>query len=546
MVALAATGTWYVWYEFIERRAVPQSEPGCDAVEGSPLGRLHLFNIGATTFERSNHGTTDARAFGKGGCRQVVLFAQLADDVTNVPGSQHHQMISPVLGERCRRISGRWQVVTVSRAMYRACSKDAASQQRYNLHDMTLRIWTGWCCIAVVVVILIPSASLGQDWPQWRGVNRDGGASSFDRPQTWPESLTKQWVVDVGLGYASPLIVGNRVYVFARQGDDEVMMCLDPQTGEQIWRTAYPVPFTMNPATARHLEGPKSTPTYADGRIFSFGISGILTAFDADTGRELWQYPAWPVEPLYHTSMSPLVDGDLMILHVGGHDDGALTAFDVATGDIRWTWTGDGPAYGSPMIVEFERERQVVTFTQEHFVGVSAETGALLWQRPFTTRSTTTSQTPLFFGDTVIQAGRGNGITAFRVLREGNAWETEDVWHTDEVSLHMANAVVTEGVLFGLSHLNSGQYFGLDLTTGTVLWTSAPRQASHASIVRAGNTIFSLEDDAELLVLEHNRTSFAPIKRYDVGENETWSQPLVSGNRLFVKDVSALALWTID
>ena len=236
--------------------------------------------------------------------------------------------------------------------------------------------------------------------------------------------------MDVGLGYATPLVVGDRIYTYTRQDEDEVMMALDARSGEIIWRTSYPAPFDMNPATSRHRAGPKSTPTFADGRLFTLGISGIVTAFDAETGRQLWQKPAPPVEPLYHTAMSPVVEGDLMIVHVGGHDDGALTAFDVATGDIRWSWDGDGPAYGSPVVFELERMRQVVTFTQENLVGVSVATGELLWRRPFTTPNTTTSQTPILYRNTLIEAGRANGITAFRVVRRDDRWTTEDVWHT--------------------------------------------------------------------------------------------------------------------
>ena len=146
----------------------------------------------------------------------------------------------------------------------------------------------------------------------------------------------------------------------------------------------------------------------------------------------------------------------------------------------------------------------------------------------------------------VIQNGRGNGVTAFRVTQGSSGWSTEDVWSTDEVSLHMVNGVVHENVLFGMSHLNSGQYFGLDLDTGKVLWTSAPRQAEHASIIRSGNTIVSLEDDAELLVLEDSLTRFNPIKRYEVADSETWTQPTLSGDRLFIKDVSTLTLWTTN
>jgi outer membrane protein assembly factor BamB len=275
-------------------------------------------------------------------------------------------------------------------------------------------------------------------------------------------------------------------------------------------------------------------------------MSGKVTAFDATSGKQLWQKPSPPVEPLYHTAMSQLVDGSNVIVHVGGHDNGALTAFDVATGDVRWSWNGDGPAYGSPLLVNLSGVRQVVTFTQKYFVGVSAATGQLLWQRPYTTPSTTTSQTPIQHKNLVIEMGRGNGVTAFVAASRDGKWNTENIWHTDDVSMHMSDAVVINGVLYGLSHLNSGEYFALDLETGKVLWKSEPRQAAHAAIVRAGNTIFSLEDDGELVVLRHNRTRFEPLARYKVAETATWTQPVVSGNRVFVKDVSSLTLWTTD
>ncbi len=372
--------------------------------------------------------------------------------------------------------------------------------------------------------------------PRWRGIVRRAFhvAGSFDR------------AVEGGCGYSTPLLVGDRLYVFTRQGEDEVIMALEPSTGDVIWRTSYPAPFEMVSGTSRHGPGPKSTPTFVGGRLFTLGMSGIVSAFDAETGQKLWQKPASPVHPLYHTAMSPVVDSDLAIVHVGGHNDGALTAFDVETGEVRWSWDGDGPAYGSPMVFELGGVRQVVTFTQENLVGVSASSGELLWRRPFTTQSTTTAQTPILYEDTLIQAGRGNGFTAFRVVREGDLYRTEDVWHTDEVSLHMTNGVVIDGVLFGLSHLNSGQYFGLDLDNGQVLWTSEPRQAENAGIVRADDTIFSLEDDGELVVLRNSRTGFDVIERYDVASSATWTQPTISGKRLFVKDVSTLALLTVE
>ena len=398
----------------------------------------------------------------------------------------------------------------------------------------------------IVLSALMVTTATGEDWPQWRGPHRDGAVESFNAPASWPGTLSELWKVEVGLGYATPLLVGERIFMFTRQGDDEVMTALDAGTGKVIWRTAYPAPFEMNPATSKHGPGPKSTPAFADNRLFTHGISGLVTAFDATTGKQLWQHPALPVQPRFHTAMSPVVDGDRVIVHIGGVGDSALTAFDVATGEVHWQWDGDSPAYGSPMIFDLAGTRQVVTFTHKNLVGVSLATGELLWRRPFETQSDTTAQTPMLYRDMVIQAGRGNGITAFRVVRQGDAWSTENVWHTDEVSLQFASPVAIDGVLYGLSHLNSGQYFGLDLDTGRVLWTSDPRQAENAALVRAGNTIFSLQDDAQLVIFRNSRTGFEVLERYEVATGPTWTQPTFFDDKVFIKDVSTLALLSFE
>jgi outer membrane protein assembly factor BamB len=270
-----------------------------------------------------------------------------------------------------------------------------------------------------------------------------------------------------------------------------------------------------------------------------------VTAFDAATGKQLWQKPATTAQPAFHTAMSPLVDGDAVIVHVGGPGDAALTAFDVANGNVKWTWTGDSPAYGSPIVVDLGGVRQVVTFTHRNLVGVSRDKGELLWSRPFQTPSDTTSQTPIVFRDTIIQNGRANGVTAFRVVRKDGKWTTEDVWQTKDVSLYMTNGVVADGVMYGLSHLNAGQYFAIDLANGQVLWKSDPRQAENAGMVRAGDTIFSLEDDGDLVVMKTGRTAMNVVRRYDLSDNESWAQPTISGDRVFVKDIAHLSLWSL-
>lgn len=401
--------------------------------------------------------------------------------------------------------------------------------------------------VALGAALLFGSAAgSGEDWPQWRGPSRTGVAANFAAPEPLPEALTERYRVSVGLGYATPVVVGDRIFQYARQGGDEVVLALDAGTGEEQWRAEWPAPFEMHPAARSHGPGPKSTPTYADGRLFAHGMDGALTALDAETGERLWRFPGTGTTPLYHTAMSPLALGDSVILHVGGHDEGALTAFDAATGEPRWRAEGDGPAYGSPMLFELDGVRQVVVFTQDHLLGVDPETGETLWRRPFTTPSDTTSQTPLLHRGSVIQNGRGHGVTSFRAARADGEWATTDEWSVARVSLHMANPVAYDGVMFGLSHRNSGQYFALDLDSGSVLWTSAPRQADHASLVLAGDLWFSLEDDGELLVLDARADEFRPLRRYPVADTETWGAPALSGNRIFVKDENHLTLWTME
>jgi len=393
---------------------------------------------------------------------------------------------------------------------------------------------------------VLVSQGSGSDWPQFRGPNRDGVVASFTEPKTWPERLTRVWKVDVGEGYAAPVLVGNRVYMFTRQGANEVTQALDAATGKVVWQTRYAAPVTVNPAAQAHGPGPKATPTFAEGRLFTLGMGGIVTAFDAASGKQLWQKPAGPVLPLYGTAMSPLVDRGLVIVHVGGHNQGALTAFDAATGAVKWTWNGDGPSYASPIVADVDGVRQVITLTQENIVGVSAGDGRLLWRRPFSTEYTQNIITPILMGRTLIVSGYQRPTAALRIVKKGDQWSLEDAWENPAASLYMADAVLVGDTLFGLSHRNSGQYVLLDVKTGKTVWTGMPRQATNAAIVHAGNVVFSLEEDAQLLVGRVSGTGFQELKRYTVAEGATWAEPAISGNRIFVKDASALTLWTLS
>jgi outer membrane protein assembly factor BamB len=136
-------------------------------------------------------------------------------------------------------------------------------------------------------------------------------------------------------------------------------------------------------------------------------------------------------------------------------------------------------------------------------------------------------------------------VSALSVVKRNGHWETEKVWENNGVSLSMSNAVVARDTLFGMSARSSGQFFALDARTGKTLWTSAPRQGTNAALIRAGDVLFILKDDAELIVARANPDRFEQLKTYSVADSATWAQPTVSGDRLFVKDVSWLTLWTL-
>jgi len=384
------------------------------------------------------------------------------------------------------------------------------------------------------------------DWPQWRGSNRDG-AATFSLPSTWPERLTQKWKVEVGIGYAAPITAGDRVYAFSRQNEDEVMRALDAATGKTIWETKYNATYKPNPAaTSKHGTGPKSTPTFADGRLYTLGMSGLVTAFDAATGKQLWQTAPPKTQTLYHTGMSPIVDRGVVIVHVGGHNDGALTAFDTKSGEVKWAWTGDGPAYGSPIIVDLGGTRQVITLTQDNLVGVDVASGQLLWKRPYSVRATRNAVTPIVHNQIVIVSGLGMPVTGFRVFHKAGQWSTEDVWVNNDVTMDMSTGVVIGNSLFGFSARNSGQYFALDANTGQTQWLSEARIAENAAVVRAGDLWFALTTEAQLLVARANPKQLEILKTYDVADTATWAQPVLSGQRVFIKDVSTVSLWTLN
>ncbi len=402
--------------------------------------------------------------------------------------------------------------------------------------------------IAVVISLTAVGVQTAADWSQWRGPGRDGAADTFKPPAAWPASLTQVWKRDVGIGHSSPIVAAGRVFQHARVGEEEVVLALDPATGKVAWEQRYPAAYTMNPAARQHGKGPKSTPLWSDGRLFTLGISGVLSAFDGTTGKVLWRHDftkEFPqTSPEFGVAMSPIAIDGAVVAHVGGQGRGALSAFNAATGKLKWAWRGDGPGYASPTVMSgVGGIRQLITQTERHVISVNAGDGKLLWQLPFTTDYNQNVITPIVRGDVVFNSGLDRGFAALRVSSTAGAWKAEQLWHVSDHSNYMSTPVLHSGVLYGLGHRNSGHFFAMDADTGKVLWRTGGRQGDNAAMMRVGDTILALTTESQLVLFSASRDAFKEIRKYTVASSPTWAHPALAAPGLLIKDENSLTLW---
>jgi outer membrane protein assembly factor BamB len=401
-----------------------------------------------------------------------------------------------------------------------------------------------------VVAALLGAALLSQgqtavvpaDWPQWRGPRRDGSVTTA-LPASWPVALMKRWELVVGEGHSSPVISGNRVVVFTRQGDREVTRALDLATGKELWRQEYAAPYTVNAAARAHGPGPKSTPAIAAGRVFTFGIGGILSALDLASGKVLWRTEPPAVLPQYGTATSPLVDGTAVIAHMGGLDRGAMTAFDSGTGAVRWRWDGDGPGYGSPIIATIGGVRQLIAQTQQFIVGLNPSDGAQLWRLPFTTSFNQSAVTPVVAGDLVIISGLDKPITALRIRRAGSQWAAETAWTFDQAALFMSSSFLIGTTLHSFSQRNRGQIIAIDASSGKPLWQTEGRQGENASLLGNGSWLLVSTTNGDLIVARPSSAKFDEVRRYQVSDSAMWAHPAVVQGSIVIKGVDKVVCW---
>ncbi|MGB8490375.1 MAG: PQQ-binding-like beta-propeller repeat protein [Bacteroidales bacterium] len=397
----------------------------------------------------------------------------------------------------------------------------------------------------LVIITLISSAELfSQDWPQFLGPSRDSKVTSFKAPAVWPAELKQVWKVDIGTGDASPSLMGKRIYLVTRQNADEVILCVDAETGKEIWRSPYAASAVSGPSTSH--PGPRSTPTVADGKVVTFGVSGILSCVDAATGRVIWRKDnPGNLVPQFFTGMSPLVTDGLCIAHLGTKDKGEIVAFDLKTGNEKWKWTGDGPAYSSPALMTIDGKKHVVVLTEKNLLALTLAGGKLVWQIPAVPQQRFYNcPSPYINGKIIYYTGQGTGTKAIEIAKDGDRYTPKELWSNAEVGAKWNTPILKDGFLYGFS--DQKRIYCLNASTGKTAWIDNAVNSDFATIVDCGQVIIGFPSTGNLIVFKPDSKSYSEIVRYKLADTPVYAFPVIAGNAVYVKDAASLAMYRIQ
>jgi len=401
----------------------------------------------------------------------------------------------------------------------------------------------------IVFLLLFAQPTIAQEWNQWRGPSRNGAVAAANEPQVWPEKLTQTWRVEIGEGYSSPVVEKGKVYVSSRRDPDEIVMAINLADGKVIWKQQYPASFQKNQYANEMAKGPHATPLVAGNRLFTLGVTGVLAAWDSETGRELWKRDfskTVDTSKLFcGTAASPLMIDGRLIVQVGSDiHGGQVLSLDPATGKSMWEWNGPGPGYASPTVIEIAGARQIIAVTQESIVGLDVKAGKELWSVPFPDEWHENIMTPIWTGSKFIVSGPRQGTHAFTVKLASGKWEVLESWKNTDVAMYMSSPVYADGLIYAHNSKRKGQFVAVDAESGAVKWVTEGRDGEHASLLLTPQHVIYLTNGAELIVAKRDASKFAVERKYEVAKSSTWATPVLLGSNILIRDASSLVMLT--
>lgn len=371
-------------------------------------------------------------------------------------------------------------------------------------------------------------------WPQWRGANRDG-IITFGK---WaPEKLIDAkplWQKDLGVGASSMSISHGRLYTVGNMNDNDIVYCLDAITGKELWRFEYPCKLS-----ARQFEGgPAATPTVDGDRVYQLSHEGHLFCLHARTGELIWRRFLMRGDlngdrPRWGFATSPLVEGDLVIVDVGGSGQSTV-AFNKMTGETVWKAGDDAISYGSAIAFDHGKERLIGTMLATGFVARNVRTGAEAFRFPWKTAYDVNASTPIVQGSMgFVCSGYGTGAAVF----DFSGRQVRQVWVNKEIRPQMASAILFNGHLYGVDEgqrHRDGLLKCVDWKTGQTRWSQAG--FGQANIILVDDKLIILSDRGELTIAEANPKEFKEIARAQVLSRRCWVAPAFAGGLLYVRN----------
>jgi outer membrane protein assembly factor BamB len=397
----------------------------------------------------------------------------------------------------------------------------------------------------LVIGLLIGSAvAMAEEeknsWPQWRGPNRDGFVFDAKLPDDL-QSLEELWRVNLGPSYSGPIVGFDRVFVTETKDEKvEIVRALERQTGKELWRRqwdgALKVPFFAK----ANGDWIRATPALDGDRLYVAGIRDVLVSLDVQTGEQVWKLDFVkefnsPL-PSFGFVCSPLVVGDHVYVQAGG----GFCKVDKQSGKVVWRVLDDGggmngSAFSSPFFAKLKGQPQLVLQTRTTLVGVHPDNGKTLWSQEIPAFRGMNILTPTVNEDAVFTSSYGGKSFLFEPDNRGASWSIDETW-TNRAQGYMSSPVIIDKHIY--LHLRNQRFTCLDLKTGESRWTSTPF-GKYWSLVTDGEKILALDQSGELLLIRANPEKFELIDRRKVAE-DSWAHIAVAGNDIFIRALDSL------
>lgn len=402
-----------------------------------------------------------------------------------------------------------------------------------------LRITEKWTLVSLALLAGITPTALGADWPQWRGIHRDGTSAEHGLVEHWPDAGPRiEWRTTVGAGYSGVAVSDGRLYTLGDLDGVQYLFCLDALTGKESWRHELGPPF-------RHPygDGPRSTPLVDGDVVFAVGTQGTLLAANRATGETVWRHDlvrAFDARlPSYGFSSSPLVLDDKLFIEAGGAN-GTFMAFRKAGGEVVWSSQHDLPAYSSPIVATIHGTRQIVFWSAGGLRALSPDDGALLWKYDSQTLCPATGAalntgTPILTGPERIFMSSGSGATLLHVVRTDSGFRAEPVWHSEQMRSDVNTPVLVGQYVYGF---HRGVLQSLDVRTGDVRWRA--RGLARGSLVAADGKLIVLGEAGNLALVSATPDAYVPLATAQVLDGRNWTAPSLADGRLYLRNQDTL------